>query len=342
MTSSSALPAEQVRALAHQVGFELCGFARPDPIPSEVLRGWLDAGMAADMNWIGETMAERLDPTRVQPEVRTVVALACNYYQPDGPVRSPIARYARGRDYHATMVDRLRAFRRAVNAAFPGVRVYGETDTGPVMEKVWAARAGIGYVGKNGCFITERFGSYVVLGVSLLDRAVDHYAEEPVVDRCGGCSLCISACPTSAILEGARVDSRRCLSYQSIENRGDIPDGLRTAFADLAFGCDVCQEECPLNDSPVLALARFLPRPLAGLSLTELAALDPEAHRAFTAGTAVARAKYDGLRRNAVLALGAGREASAVPLLEKLCSDESELVRRAALWALSRIRSEPA
>ena len=292
------------------------------------------------MRWMAETAAQRLDPGLVQPGARTVIALACNYYQPDGPVPSPVARYARGRDYHATLRDRLRAFRRGVTAEFPDVKLYGETDTGPVMEKVWAAKAGLGYVGKNGCFITERFGSWVVLAVALLDREVDAYAAAPTPDRCGACFLCVTACPTEAILDGARVDSRLCLSYQTIENRQEAPEALRPAFAGLAFGCDACQDECPLNASPKLADARFAPRPLAALSLSDWAAIDRAAHRALTAGSAVARAQFDGLRRNALYALGAERDPSARALLEPLCSDASEWVRNAARWALGRLRSE--
>ncbi|MHB8873208.1 MAG: tRNA epoxyqueuosine(34) reductase QueG [Myxococcaceae bacterium] len=331
------MPSAQLRALALSAGFDLCGFARAEHLPPETLLPWLAAGMAADMAWMAETAADRLDPTRVQPGARTVVALACNHYHPDGAASSPIARYARGRDYHATLKDRLRAFRRGLAGAFPGVKLYAETDTGPMMEKVWAARAGLGYVGRNGCLITERFGSHVLLAAALLDREVDGYAPEAAPDRCGSCSLCVSACPTAAILDGARVDSRACLSYQTIENRGEVPEELRPAFGGLAFGCDLCQEECPLNSAPLLAGNRFLPRPIAALGVAELAALGPGEHRALTAGTAVARAKYDGLRRNAVYALGAARDESARPLLERLCSDESELVRSAARWAIGRL-----
>src|SRR5262249_33756989 len=251
---------------------------------------------------------------------------------------SPIARYARGRDYHATLHDRLRSLRSRIADHYPRLQVYAAVDTGPILEKVWASRAGIGYVGRNGCFITEEFGSYVVLATMILDEEVDRYASGPAMDRCGTCNLCVSSCPTEAIVADATVDARRCLSYQTIENRGECPEALRPALEGTVFGCDICQEVCPLNLSPAAADVRFAPRAVARLGVLEIAALTPEQYRALVPGTALARAKYDGLRRNAVYALGAVREARAWALLEKLCGDPSDLVRSAAQWALSRIQ----
>lgn len=345
------LSSARVAEAAASAGFDLCGFARVEPISAAVLVEWLEQGMAADMDWMSERVAERLDVGRILPGAKTVVALACNYHRPEVEV-SPIARYARGRDYHYTMRDRLRALRRSLLALAPGLETFSCVDTGPVMEKVWAARAGLGYVGKNGCLITERFGSYVVLATMLLDREVDAYAGDavtrdsggsearvssPVTDRCGRCTLCITSCPTGAIGLHREVDARTCLSYQTIENRGSVPEGLRPAFQGLVFGCDICQEVCPLNDSLLIAGARFEPRPVARLSIHELAALTPERFRELGQGTPLMRAQYDGLRRNAAYALGAGRDASARAVLERLAADDSERVREAALWALGRL-----
>ena len=148
---TAVVPAEQVRALAFEAGFDLCGFARPEPIPAPVLLDWLAAGMGADMDWLAERAADRLDPRRLLPDARTVVALGCNYWtDASGSEGSPVARYARGRDYHATMRDRLRAFRRLLRVQWPGLRTYGSVDHGPFMEKVWAARAGLGSIARNG------------------------------------------------------------------------------------------------------------------------------------------------------------------------------------------------
>ncbi len=334
---AAQLPAEEVRALALSSGFDLCGFSPADPIPPQSLTAWLEAGMDADMDWMGARAAERLDPSLLLPGAKSVVALACNYYQEEAQP-SPIARYARGRDYHATLRDRLRAFRRGLADAYPGLGTYGSIDRGPMMEKIWAARAGIGYVGRNGCLITEAFGSYVLLAALILDREVDRYAEGPQLDRCGSCNLCVSSCPTEAITADGLVDSRRCLSYQTIENRGEVPEPLRSAFGGLVFGCDICQEVCPLNHAPVQAGDRFAPRAVAGLSARELAGLTRERYAELIPGTALARAKYDGLRRNAAYALGAAREREARPVLEQLAGDESEQVRSAARWALEQLR----
>lgn len=327
--------------LARESGFDLCGFARAEPIPPDTLLQWLEAGLSATMDWMGARALERLDVQRLLPGAKTVVALSCNYYFPAEGSSSPIARYARGRDYHATLSDRLRAMRRRIDERYPDLRIYASVDTGPIMEKVWASRAGLGYVGRNGCFITEEFGSYVLLATMILNAEVDRYASGPAIDRCGTCNLCVNSCPTEAIIADATVDARRCLSYQTIENRGHCPEPLRPALEGMAFGCDICQDVCPLNLSPVQADARFAPRAVADLGVLEIASLTPERYRELVPGTALARAKYDGLRRNAIYALGAAGAPSSVPVLEKLCADPSELVRGAARWAVDRIQRNP-
>jgi epoxyqueuosine reductase len=333
------IPSAEVAALAREAGFDLCGFARPEPIPAEVLGEWLGSGMAADMDWMSARVAERLDVRRLVPDARTVISLACNYYVWDAELeRSPVSRYAWGRDYHATLKDRLRALRRLFDARWPGVRMYATVDTGPVMEKVWAVRAGIGYVGRNGCLITPRFGSWVFLATAILDAEVDRYAESTVPDACGACTLCVSACPTEAIQPNRAVDARRCLSYQTIENVGRVPEELRTSFENLVFGCDICQQVCPLNAGPVPTGGRFAPRPVAALGVRELAALTPEQYGALVPGTPLARAGYDGLRRNAAYALGAMRDAGSEDVLARLAGDPSDAVADAARWALDRVR----
>ncbi|MBS1153225.1 MAG: iron-sulfur cluster binding protein, partial [Myxococcaceae bacterium] len=238
------LSSERFTGWAKAAGFELVGFARAEPIPPQALTQWLEAGFDADLDWMGERLADRLDVSRLVPNAKTVVALACNYWRTDDP--SPIARYARGRDYHYTLKDRLRALRRTLRAEAPTVKDYGSVDATAVMEKVWAARAGLGYVGRNGCLITDRFGSWVLLAALVLDAEVDAYAKGPQADRCGRCNLCITACPTSAIVADQTIDARLCLSYQTIENEAAIPEPLRPAMGEIVFGCDVCQEVCPL------------------------------------------------------------------------------------------------
>jgi epoxyqueuosine reductase len=343
--SGRVLPSAEIVALSREAGFDLCGFARAEPIPLEVLGEWIASGMAADMDWMAARVAERIDVRSLVPGARTVISLACNYYVWEPQLEdSPVSRYARGRDYHATLKDRLRALRRAFDGRWPGVRMYATVDTGPVMEKVWAVRAGLGYVGRNGCLITPRFGSWVFLATAVLEAEVDRYAEELVADACGACSRCISACPTDAILPNRAVDARQCLSYQTIENSGRVPEELRPFFENLVFGCDICQAVCPLNATPVPVPGggRFAPRPVTSLGVRELAALTPEAYSELVPGTPLARAGYDGLRRNAAYALGAMRDAGAEELLACLVQDPSEVVADAARWALERIHDAPA
>lgn len=333
------LSSGRLRALAREAGFDLCGFARVEPIPAETLEGWIRAGFAADMDWIGRRTAERLDVRELLPSAQTVMALACNYFVDDAETEaSPIARYARGRDYHATLRDRLRHLRRLLAEAWPTLETYGSIDHGPVMEKVWAARAGLGYVGKSGVLITREFGSWVFLAVLILGAPVDAYVEAPEPDRCGKCNLCISACPTDAIRDERQVDAGRCLSYQTIENGESVPVELRFAFENIVFGCEICQTVCPLNDAPIQAHGdRFHPREVAKLNVRELAAMTPEQYQALVPGSALARAKYDGLRRNAAYAIGALRDVEGRAVLEQLASDPAEKVREAAKWALGEL-----
>lgn len=329
------LPSEELAAQARAAGFDLVGFARAEPIPREVLVDWLTAGYHADLDWMGARLEERLDVARLLPNARTVLALACNYWHGDTP--SPIARYARGRDYHATMRDRLRTLRRTLRARFPEVRDYAEVDAGAVMEKVWGARAGLGTVGKNGCFITPRFGSWVVLAVMVLDAEVDAYAAPAPDDVCGECRLCLDACPTDAFRGPRVVDARACLSYQTIENEGPVPPALREAMGHLVFGCDLCQDVCPHNATPVRAQPRFEPRAVSTVPVRRLAAMTREEYQQWAPGTALARAGYDGLRRNAAYALGAVRDGGARDVLRALSEDASDVVREAARWALERL-----
>lgn len=344
MSEPRILPAAEIEALARRAGFDLCGFARPEPIPPSYLGEWLAAGMCADMDWLTARAADRLDVRRLRPDAKTVLALACNYYVWKPELEdSPISRYARGRDYHNTLQDRLRALRRFLREAHPDVQTYAEVDFGPVMERIWAVRAGLGGVARNGMLYTERFGSWVFLAAMVLDVEVDRYADSPaspppIEDLCAGCTLCMSECPTGAIVADRTIDARLCLSYQTIENENDVPEELRPAFENVVFGCDICQQVCPLNAQPVPTEdARFIPRAVASLGVREIAAMTHEQYAQLIPGTPLGRAKYDGLRRNATYALGAMRDEGARELLQRLVEDQSEKVRTAARWALEQL-----
>ena len=337
------LSGAKVREAARGCGFTLVGFARAEPLDPGPLERWLAAGYAADMDWMARRLPERLDPTRVLAGAATVVALAIAYRRP-AEERSAVAGYARGRDYHYAHRDRMKALRKRLLEIDAGLETYACVDTGLAMEKVWAERAGLGWIGKNGCLINPRLGSSLTLSVMLIDRAVDAY-DTPQANLCGDCTLCLRACPTRAFPSPGVVDARLCISYQSIENRHDVPPPLRRGFRGRVFGCDVCQDVCPYNQDPAIPAGdpRFAPRPIGLLPPAALAALSREEFDRLAAGTALARAQYDGIRRNALLALGAARDASARPVVERLTADASAVVRAAATWALGRManRSSP-
>jgi epoxyqueuosine reductase len=345
MVPAPALPADAVKAAARSCGFPLVGLAPATALDSGPLERWLAAGYAADMHWMGERREERLDPRRVLAGARTVVALAIPYQpaRPASPERAGgVARYARGRDYHYAHRDRLKTLRKRLLHLDPQLETYACVDTGVAMEKPWAERAGLGFIGKNGCLITRSHGSWVTLSVMFLDRAVDSY-DSPHPNLCGDCTRCLTGCPTGALPSPGVVDARRCISYQTIENQGLVPLGLRPRLRGHLFGCDVCQEVCPFNRSELPAGdERLAPRPLGLMREEEIAALSREAFDRLSAGMALARAKYDGLRRNAILALSPARARQVRPLLERLAQDDSPIVRDAARWVLdSSVTCDP-
>jgi epoxyqueuosine reductase len=339
-TGENVLAAEAVKAAARASRFSLVGLARAEPLDPAALERWLAAGYAADMQWMAERKRERLDPGAILPGARTVIALAIAYHRPAGE-GGPVARYARGRDYHYAHRDRMKVLRKRLLALDPALETYAAVDTGPAMEKVWAERAGLGWIGKNGCLIHPTLGSWLTLSVMVVDRAMDRY-DEPAARRCGDCALCLGACPTGAFAAPGVVDARRCVSYHSIENRGSVPEPFRDGFAGRIFGCDVCQEVCPFNrrERPE-GDARFAPRPLAEMTAAEVAALGEEDFRRLSAGMALARAQYDGLRRNALYAIGHARDRATRPVAARLMDDPSPAVRDAAAWVLARLGDDP-
>jgi epoxyqueuosine reductase len=337
------LSADAVKSAARACQFALCGLAPAEALDPAPLASWLAAGYAADMDWMSRQVPERLDPTAVLAGARTVVALAIPYHRPPAEPASAVARYARGRDYHYAHRDRMKALRKRLLALDPTLETYAAVDTGVAMEKVWAERAGLGWIGKNGCLINPKLGSWLTLSVMFVDRAVDAY-DRPHDRRCGACTLCLGACPTGAFAAPGVVDARRCIAYQSIENRAAVPEELRPAFRGRIFGCDVCQEVCPWNHRELPeGDARFSPRPLAALTPAEVAALTPADFERLAAGMALARAQYDGLRRNALYAIGAASadgaraDPAARAVVERLAEDPTPAVADAARWARDRL-----
>ncbi len=344
--------AQRVKALALAVGFDLAGVARAEPTrETEYFRDWLALGYDGEMAYLGRRAEERVDPRRVLENARSVLAVAL-VYDPGRRTATPeaafeVARYAGGDDYHDVMLDRLRALEAGLPAlAGTPVRTRGYVDTGPVLERVFAARSGIGWVGKNTCLIHPRLGSYVFLGVVLTDLALEPDAPEP--DHCGSCRACLDACPTDAFPEPYVLDATRCISYTTIELRGPIPEDLREAHGAWGFGCDICQEVCPWNqrerrrvpDDPLGLCARIAPRPeWVRPAIGWVLALSEERWRQATRKTALRRTRYRGLLRNALVAAGNTGDATLVPLVRRHAEGSDAMLAEHARWALARLES---
>ncbi len=341
---------DRVKSLALAVGFDLAGVAAAEPTPeTRFLREWLDRGYAADMHYIGRRVEERVDPRRVLEGARSVIAVGFVY---DPGARGPrpsgvaeIARYAGGDDYHDVLIDRIRALEAglAVLAEVP-VRTRGYVDTGPVLERVFAARAGLGWIGKNTCLIDPRLGSYLFLGVVLTDLPLE--PDAPEVDHCGTCRACLDVCPTDAFPEPYVLDASRCISYTTIESRGPIPEALRASQGTLAFGCDLCQEVCPWN----LRERREVPTDREGLrerirprpewvrpAIAWLLELDETRWREATRRSALRRTRYQGLLRNALVAAGNSGDPALASLVRRHAEGSDPLLAEHARWALARL-----
>lgn len=335
-----------VRGLALAAGFSVVGIARAESLEGnpdgERFREWLVAGRHGEMEYLAREPERRLDPGRVVTGARSILCVGLDYgsgdaVPPPEPGRGRIARYARGRDYHKVFTTRLKKLEAAIVAEFPGVASRRYVDTGPVLEKLWAERAGVGWRGKHTNLVSCEFGSWLLLGELILDLDLSPGTVHP--DRCGTCSRCITACPTGAITGPHQLDATLCISYLTIEHRGPIPESLRGLMGDHVFGCDDCLDVCPWNRfARVSAEADFRPRAetLAPL-LAELVALDDEAFLARFAGTPVMRAGRRGLARNACVALGNVGGAGAVAALSAALGDGSALVREHAAWALGKL-----
>jgi len=340
-TCKLSLATAEVRAAAHGCGFALVGLAPAAPLDPAPLERWLERGYAAGLTSMRHRLRERLDPGVVVPGARTVLVLAIPYGAGGPRAAAPepvIARYAQGRDYHYAHRDRMRLLRACLRRLAPSLRSYACVDSGAAMEKAWAERAGLGFIGKNGVLINQRFGSYLTLSLMVLDHAVDSY-DAPHPRLCGTCEKCIEACPTAALPSPGVVDARRCLSYHTVENHGQIPAEIAARLGTRVFGCDVCQVVCPFNrDDLPPGDPRQASRPIGGMDAAEIAAMSTEQFDELAKGTPIRRAGYHALRRNACLSLGATRAQPAKALLARLSRDDSSsLVRDAAAWALERL-----
>jgi epoxyqueuosine reductase len=359
-------PAARTIDLAHSVGFDLCGIAPAVEFPELAhLEEWLERGHAGEMRYLHDS--RRRSPALSMPGARSVIVCALNYNTgfpastdataPSNPQTGPrgwISRYAWGDDYHHVLGEKLDALIQHLRGEFSApfeARAY--VDTGPIVERVAAKYAGLGWLAKNTCLINEEQGSWLFLGVIVtsLDLAPPRaLTETPAADLCGNCSLCIDACPTGAIVEPYVLDPRRCISYLTIELRGAIPLEFREPIGKHVFGCDICQDVCPWNRrAPVTALPNFQPRLRAERSffspdLEWLISLTEEEFRAMFRGSPVKRAKWRGLLRNACVAIGNSSLRAGEPRYDEIRARLSELaasedadIAEHAQWALARI-----
>lgn len=303
MTLAAAALTHAVKALAMDLGFDLVAVGPADPPDHGAeLRRWVEAGHVGTMTYLARRVEERLHPERVLPGAQSVLCVALNYFQGEAEDESwrPVARYAWGRDYHDVIGPRLERLA-AFLAEASGARSRGYVDTGPVLERDLAARAGLGWIGKNTMLLHPELGSWFFIGVLLTTAALT--PDEPLADRCGSCRACLDACPTGAFVAPYVLDARRCISYLTIEHRGDIDPALRAGMAGWQFGCDRCQDVCPWNrKAPETREPAFEPeRPYPGAHA--VSAMTDEALRLRFRGTALLRAKPAGLRRNASIFL---------------------------------------
>lgn len=349
MQTTVNLRRSQIARLARECGLDLLGVASPEPFrEAEAFTAeHVRAGHMAGMDWFTEQRArEAADPRTLQDDVQSVIAVGVPFWNgsieppDDGVLRGRIARYAWGRDYHRVLRRRMKALVEGIEEALGRVVEHRTlVDTARVFDRQIAARAGVGWFGKNSMIIVPGHGSWVMLGEIYLDFPLP--PDIPLDRDCGRCSICIDRCPTGAIVEPYRIHAPRCISYLTIEERGVIPREIRPQMGSWVFGCDVCQDVCPYTkaaaDHPD---PEFIPRTVdnAYPSLEFLATMDEKAYLDIFAGTAVTRAKRRGLARNAAIALGNSNDERAVPILRKMTHEHDEPLARAhAVWALAHL-----
>jgi epoxyqueuosine reductase len=344
------LTSDAIKERARALGFDLCGIA-PAAAFSELsfFRQWIDRGYAGTMGYLPRSAERRSDVRKVLPSARTVIVTGTLYNagQPYSTERSDatrgeVARYAWSRDYHHVLGDRLHMLLAWMNEQHPepfDARAY--VDTGPVQERVYAQYAGIGWIGKNTCVINPELGSWLLLGVIICSLPLE--PDTPSLDQCGTCTLCLEACPTGAFATPHELDATKCLSYLTIEYRGSIPEPQRHAVGNHLFGCDICQEVCPWNASPVHTAdpSWSLRQDLNVAALIDLWRSTDDELGVFIGDTAMTRAGVKGLRRNLAVALGNSADPGAAAALSETAPSNGTrtdpLVQEHVAWAKAKL-----
>lgn len=290
---------------AKELGFDLVGFAKPELLQVETnkLKDWLEKKHHASMDYMERNFDKRLDVKKIFPEAKSIISLAINYYTKHqyGNQKDfgKVSRYAWGKDYHLIIWEKLQHFEnklKEINSEFDCISY---VDTGPVMDKVWAARAGIGWIGKHTNVITKEFGSWIFLATVICNSEFDY--DKPMEDYCGTCHACIDACPTKAIVDEYVVDANKCISYLTIENKGEISAEYKNQFENWLFGCDICQDVCPWNNKfSIITRERNFEPANKEISLNEIELMTLEIFNKRFETSPIKRAKLHGLKRNAM------------------------------------------
>ena len=343
-----------VKQAAREAGFDLAGIAPVHDAPElNYFPEWIAAGHAGEMKYMeARDEAGRLKRASLRhavPWARSVVVCAINYNtaQPystevNDSQRGWISRYAWGQDYHDAVMEKLRVVEHKLRQECgeqeaPELQTRCYVDTGPLVERVYAKYAGVGWIGKNTCILNQNLGSWLFLGVILTSLELE--PDVPAPDRCGTCTRCIDACPTDALIAPYQLDANRCIAYLTIEKRGAIPEDIREGIGRHIFGCDICQDVCPWNrKAPATSAPEFQAREgLINPALHWLAEMTAEEFREKFRGSPVRRTKYSGLRRNAAIAIGNSGDAQFLPLLHRLSEDEDPVVAESARWAKEKL-----
>ncbi len=352
MSSDTASKARQtILDKARELGFDDCRIATASPPTSGAhLEAWLQAGRHGQMEYLRRNAAKRIDPDRVLPEVKSIISLATSYFNPNAATtrsdgtesltkRGVIARYAQYEDYHDILGEKLKELTATVDAqGSPDSRSLWYVDTGPILERDLAQRAGIGFIGKHTNLISRRLGNWFFLSEIL--TTLELPADSSERNRCGTCQRCLTACPTQALPQPFVLDARRCISYLTIELKGPIPEPLRPLIGDRIFGCDDCLAACPWNRFAHEArLMKTVQRDdLTQRTLAEWMKLSPDEFRTLFRGTPFFRTKWQGMLRNVCVALGNTGDRQHLPELEALTQSDNALVAEHAAWAIARIQ----
>lgn len=339
---------------AFRAGFDLAGVAGIQDSPElQYFANWIASGYGGEMKYLESCddsgQLKRASLPRAAPWVRSVVVCAINYNTAEpystevsSPKNGWISRYAWSReDYHEAVLRRLQIVEnKLLESTQEPVQTRCYVDTGPLVERVYAKYAGVGWMGKNTCILNQKLGSWLFLGVIL--TSLELPPDVPAPDRCGTCTRCIEACPTDAFVAPYKLDSKKCISYLTIEKRGTIAEELRQGMGQQVFGCDICQDVCPWNrKAPITKADEFHPRPeLVNPALEWLARMNAEEFAGTFRSSPIKRAKLSGLRRNAAIAMGNSKDRGFIPILRQLAKDANETISEAAGWALRELQKD--